>query len=389
MQKGSRLKLFFYALGGLVLLIGLWGFYLRFFVGEREAAYGSYVTWGLWVVMYIFFAAVSTGSFMVATLDHLFGIRLFRGTGRVALWASVVTLPAGLATIGMDLGHMERIWKVYLQPNFTSLLAQLVWGYTIFMGIALLALFLSLQIAKGKMKLSWLLRMVMAVGLFLSIFLSGAVGAFLGLNTGRETWHSAMLPAQFPIFALMSGIALMLIVLAWFMPGQEDRRPMQLRVLSIALAVLIVVKAYYLWTDYSSALYSGSPTARQAVDMVLFGRYGWFFWVLQLGVGMIVPLGFLIQDRFNQNKLWAGLTGLFVLIGMVVARANIILPALAIPELEGLATAFTGPHLGYDYFPSLMEWTVVLGVIGAATLAFLIGTDYLPLSSEKSQEVSS
>jgi molybdopterin-containing oxidoreductase family membrane subunit len=123
--------------------------------------------------------------------------------------------------------------------------------------------------------------------------------------------------------------------------------------------------------------------------MILFGRYGWFFWVLQLGVGMLVPLVFLVQDRFNQTRLWAGLTGLFVLVGMAVARANIILPALAIPELEGLAKAFTGPHLGYDYFPSLMEWTVVLGVIGAALLAFLIGTDYLPLSSEKSQEVSS
>lgn len=388
MGKGSRLKKFFYTLGGLVFLIGLWGFYLRFFVGEREANYGSYVTWGLWVVMYIFFASVSTGSFMVAALDHLLGIRLYKGTGTVALWATVVTLPAGLATIGMDLGHMERIWKVYLQPNFTSLLAQLVWGYTIFMFIALIALWLVLRSAKGQKMSSGLLRVIMAIGLFLSIFLSGAVGAFLGLNAGRESWHSAMLPAQFPIFALMSGIALMLVVLAWFMPNQDERRPTQLRVLSIVLAVLLVVKAYYLWIDYSQALYSGSPNARQAVEMILFGRFGWVFWVLQLGLGMLVPLVFLIQDRFNQSKLWTGLTGLFVLIGMGVARANVILPALVIPELDGLATAFFGPHLGYEYFPSLMEWLVVLGVIGAATLAFLIGTDYLPLFPEKSQEVS-
>ncbi|MFZ3079151.1 MAG: NrfD/PsrC family molybdoenzyme membrane anchor subunit [Bellilinea sp.] len=388
MSKGSRLKTFFYVLGALVLLVGLWGIYMRFAVGDREASYGSYITWGLWVAMYIFFSGVATGSFMVAALDHLLGVKLFKGTGTVALWITVVTLPAALVTIGLDLGHMERIWKVYTQPNFNSLLAQLVWGYTIFMIIALIALWLVVQRTKGKVKSNGLLRPTMGIGLFLAIFLSGGIGAFLGLNAGRESWNSAMLPAQFPIFSLMSGIAVMMIVLGWFMPIQDERHPMQLRVLSIALAILLVVKAYYLWTDYSQALYSGSPSARQVVDIILYGRFGWVFWVLQLGVGMVIPFLLLVLPRFNRNKLWVGIIGVLVLIGMGIARANIVFPTLATPELEGLATAFTGPHLGYDYFPSLMEWAVVLGVIGAATLAFLIGTDFLPLFPEKSQEVT-
>lgn len=390
MIKGSRPKMFFYALGGLALLIGLWGFYLRFFVGERDVNYGSYVVWGLWVAMYLFFAGLATGAFMIATLDHLFSVKLFKGTGNVALWGTVVTMPAALATIGMDLGHMERIWKVYFSPNFSSVMAQLVWGYSIFFLIALAALWLVVRIEKDTKEngRKVLLKVVMSVGLFLAIFLSGAVGALLGVNASRESWHAAALPAQFPVFSLMSGIALMLIVLGWFMPATDDRRPTQLQLLSIVLAILLVVKVYYLWTDYSQALYSGSPNARQAVELVLFGRFGWAFWLLQLGLGMLLPLVLLLQRRFNQNKLWVGLIGVFILIGMGVARANIIFPALSIPELEGLATAFYGPHLNYDYFPSLMEWAVLLGVLGATTLAFLIGTDYLPLFPEKSQEVS-
>lgn len=388
MIKGSRPKFFFYTLGGLALLIGLWGFYLRFFVGERDVNYGSYVVWGLWVAMYLFFAGLATGSFMIATLDHLFNVKLFKGTGSIALWATVVTMPAALATIGMDLGHMERIWKVYFSPNFSSVMAQLVWGYSIFFVIALVSLWLVIRTEKSHKVRKVLLSVVMAVGLFLAIFLSGGVGALLGVNAGRESWHSAALPAQFPVFSLMSGIAMMLIILGWFMPTQDERRHSQLRLLSIILGVLIVVKAYYLWTDYSQALYSGSPNAQQAVELVLFGRFGWAFWILQLGLGMLLPLVLLFQRRFNQNKLWVGIIGVVVLIGMGVARANIIFPALSIPELEGLATAFYGPHLNYDYFPSLMEWAVLLGVLGAATLAFLIGTDYLPLFPEKSQEAN-
>jgi protein NrfD len=324
---------------------------------------------------------------MIASLDHLLNVKLFKGTGTTALWATCVTMPAALATIGMDLGHMERIWKVFLQPNFSSVMAQLVWGYSIFTLITVISLWLTLLIEKGKKQFTGLRRLLMSIGLFLSIFLSGGVGALLGVNAGRESWHSAMLPAQFPIFSLMSGIALMMIILSWFMPSQDERRPIQLRVLSIALGILLIVKGYYLWTDYSQVLYSGSPNARAAVDIVLSGRFGWAFWLLQLGLGMLVPFGILIKEKFHINRTMAGLVGLFVLIGMGVARVNIVLPALAIPELEGLAAAFTGPHLGYDYFPSLMEWIVLIGVLGASTLAFLIGTDLLPIFPEKTQEV--
>ncbi len=376
------LKRTLYILGALAVLAGLYGFYSRLFVGERDVNYGSYVTWGLWVAMYLFFAGVATGAFMLATLDHLFNVKLFQGTGKYALWGALVTMPAALITIGFDLGHMERIWKVYLQPNFSSLLAQLVWGYTIFTLVIVLALWLT-----ARQRTSLAVKIMMAIGLFLAVFLSGGVGALLGVNASRPAWHVGMLPAQFPVFSLTSGIALMLILIGWLIPD-DGRRAQQLRFLGLAAIVLLVVKAYYLWTDYSLALYTGTPEASQAVNLVLFGRYGWAFWGLQLGLGMVVPLIVLIQPRYAQNGLWAGLMGVAVLIGFAVARANIIFPALAIPELEGLLTAFSGPHLNFDYTPSLMEWSVVAGVVGLATLAYLLGTDRLPLFKRTTAEMT-
>lgn len=126
------LKRLLYLAGTLGLLVGLWGLYDRLVYGHMHANYGSYVVWGLWVALYMFFAGVATGAFMLATLDLLFELPIFRGSGRMALWGSLVAMPAGLVAIGLDLGHMTRIWKVYLQPNFGSVMAQLVWGYTIF-----------------------------------------------------------------------------------------------------------------------------------------------------------------------------------------------------------------------------------------------------------------
>jgi len=70
-----------------------------------------------------------------------------------------------------------------------------------------------------------------------------------------------------------------------------------------------------------------------------------------------------------------GWMGLFVLLGFAVARANIVFPALTIEELGGLATAFSGPHLSFEYFPSLLEWSIIAGVSGGAALVILFGLE--------------
>lgn len=364
------LKRILYILGVAAFVFGLYGFYLRLFVGERDVNYGSYVTWGLWVAMYLFFAGVATGAYMLATLDYLFEISLFKGTGKFALWGALVTMPAALMTIGLDLGHYERIWKVYLQPNPFSLLAQMVWGYTIFLIVVALSLWLAMNNRRDRV-----MKALMVIGLFLAVFLSGGVGALLGINANRAYWHVGLLPAQFPVFSLASGVAFMLIVVGWFGRADNPQRSKQLWVLAILSVVLALVKVYFLWADFSQSLYSGLPDNVKAVQLVLFGPYAWAFWGLQIVLGTALPVLVLVQPRVAQNGLWAGLMGVFILIGFGVARANIVFPALAVPELEGLIAAFTGPHLNIDYFPSLMEWSVVSGVIGLATLAYVLGLD--------------
>jgi molybdopterin-containing oxidoreductase family membrane subunit len=372
-----------YVLALVALVLGVYGFWSRLAFGERDVAYGSYVNWGLWVAMYLFFAGLAAGSFMVATLDYVFDVPLFRGTGRYALWASVVTLPAALALIGLDLGHLERIWEVYLRPNFSSLLAQLVWSYSVFFLVALASLALAVRDNRR-----WL-KPVMAFGLVLAVFVSGGVGALLGVNAGQVSFHNAMLPAQFPVLNLMSGVAVLLAIVAFFgIVRDPERRDRVLRVLGLTLVVLLLAKSYFLWVDYSQVLYSTVPDAVAVAELVLFGPYAWAFWGLQVVLGILVPIAIVLWPRTRRTPAAMGLAGVLVLVGLAVGRTAIIFPALAIPELEGLGEAFTGPHLGFDYAPSLMEWSVTLGVVGLSALAYLVGTDRLPFLKSSSEVAS-
>lgn len=366
-----------YGLGGLALLVGLWGLYDRLAFGHMNAAYGSYVVWGLWVAMYLFFAGMAAGAFILATLDYLFNIPLFKGTGKVALWGALVSLGAALLSIWLDLGHLDRIWKVYLQGNIYSVMFQMVWGYTLF-GLIISG---SLLLALFQPHNRWL-KLLMGIGFVVALFVAGAVGALLGVQAARPFWHVGLFPVQFPVFGLASGAALMLLILGWFGPKDDPRRPQQLWVLGLLSVGLLIVKLYFTWADFSQSLYGNVPMNIEAVNQVLFGPYWWAFWILQMLIGTFIPIVVLTQPKLAKHNGWAGWMGLFLLVGYAVARGLILFPALTVPEFEELTTAFYDLHLTFDYFPSLMEWAVTVGIIGLSTLGFLVGLDRLALFTD-------
>ncbi|MDW8065888.1 MAG: NrfD/PsrC family molybdoenzyme membrane anchor subunit [Anaerolineae bacterium] len=367
-----------YGLAILAALFGLWGIYDRIAFGHQHATYGSYVVWGLWVALYLFFTGLAAGTFVFATLDYLFRVPLFARTGRLSLFLSLITLGAGLLHIWLDLGRPERIWKAYLQPNFNSVMNQIVWGYTIFGLIIVIMLGMSFQPQRYE---RWL-KVLSAIGLFLALFLSGGVGALLGVQAARPFWHVGLFPVQFPFFSLASGAALLLLVYGLFDRAANEHRRALLRTLAILTLVLQGIKLYFLWADFSQSVYGGMPMNVAAVNEVMFGRYWWAFWILQIFLGSIIPIAILLWPHLSTEPPWAALAGFLVLLGFAAARANIVFPALSVPELPQLIGAFHSSRLQFHYFPSLMEWAVSIGISGLIGLIFLIAYDRLPLRPE-------
>ncbi|MFN3929176.1 MAG: NrfD/PsrC family molybdoenzyme membrane anchor subunit, partial [Thermoflexus sp.] len=240
-----------YGLAILAVLFGLWGIYDRIVFGHQNADYGSYVVWGLWVALYLFFTGIAAGTFVFATLDYLFRVPIFARTGRLSLFLALISLGAGLLHIWLDLGRPERVWKAYLQPNFNSVMDQIVWGYTIFGLIILVMLGMSFQPQRYA---GWL-KLLSAIGLFLALFLSGGVGALLGVQAARPFWHVGLFPVQFPFFSLASGAALLLLVYGLFDRAANEHRRSLLRVLAILTLVLQLIKLYFLWADFSQSVY--------------------------------------------------------------------------------------------------------------------------------------
>ncbi|GFP21556.1 hypothetical protein HKBW3S06_00783 [Candidatus Hakubella thermalkaliphila] len=272
-----------WALVGLALLVGLWGLYERLAFGHESMAYGSYVVWGLWVAMYLFFAGISAGAFLVAVLNYLFDVKIFCGLGRLFLFASFLALIAGLLHIWFDVGHMGRVWRLFLTPSPSSVMVHMIWFYTAF--TILVVVILAVDLWQGSRRL---IKWLSALGIPVAIAFSGGVGALLGIQAARPFWHVGLFPVQFPVFSLASGVALVTLLVAVFVdetaPGQGQRNRHLLNVLGITTIVLTLVKLYFLWADFSQALYGGLPANVQAIEAVLFGPHWWAFWISGLQI---------------------------------------------------------------------------------------------------------
>jgi molybdopterin-containing oxidoreductase family membrane subunit len=290
-----------WALAIVAFVVGLYGVWMRLTTGHVNVAYGSYVLWGLWVAMYLFFVGTAAGLFLIAALDVPLRVRAFAGVAPVALLGALVSLGAGLAQIWLDLGWMDRIWNVYFSPNFNSVMALITWGYTLFGLLILVALYLTLRGVNQR-----LLNLLMWIGIPLALYLSGGVGALLGVESSRLFWHVGLFPAQFPVFAVASGVAVMLVVIGLLDAEKSPQCDELLRILAFAMIALQVVKLYFLWADYSQSLYGGVPENVAAVNAVLFGPWAWAFWILQIGVGTLVPLIILAVPSLAKQPALAG-----------------------------------------------------------------------------------
>ncbi|MFO3797028.1 MAG: hypothetical protein ACK8QZ_07055, partial [Anaerolineales bacterium] len=72
-------------------------------------------------------------------------------------------------------------------------------------------------------------------------------------------------------------------------------------------------------------------------------------------------------------KTALAVSGALAALMAITAKLNLVIPALVVPEFEGLRTAYVGPGLSLDYFPTSSEWLVALWAVSLAGLIFLAG----------------
>lgn len=385
---------------------GAGGVFLRLTTGHELANYGSYVPWGLWVAAYVYFSGLSAGAFLISTLVYAGGVRRLEPVAKVGLFTALITLLMGLMMIWFDLGHSERAWEVFVYGNRQSMMAWMIWLYTAYMAVLVVANWFAFradlaEIAAGdgvRARIAQLLtfgrtgtgdlarerdartlRVLAIVGIPVVIAFNGGSGALFGVLAARPFWNASIFPIASIVGALASGTALLAFIAAFTSPQRNTASHREL-VWFLGRLVLALTALYLLleWAEFSIGIYGSVPTETKPYEEILTGPYWWVFWFVHLGAGAALPL-FLLLTRPRSVPL-IGLAGGLVAATFIAVRLNIVIPGLVVPQLEGMDKAFVDGRLTFEYFPSVMEWLVLLFVVSAGVAMFYVGSKLLPLT---------
>lgn len=369
MLRSSKVLLPVVATATVLGLIGLWD---RVASGERNLTFGSYIPWGLWLGLYVYLVGVSAGAFIVAALHYVFRVSVLERPARLALPIALVTLGSGLFLVLLDLGHIERFWELFTRTSFSSILGSMVWAYSIY-GLVLIAMLVA--VARGRVATA---RWLALAGIGIVITFAGGEGALFGVVGARSTWNSGLQPIRFLLTAMAGGLAVVSLAMVLFRRWPADAGDAGARRwLGRTLLTLVAVYALVEFAELSVAMYTRIPAVVDAHWLALAGPYWWVFWIVQLAIGVVIPVALLAAPgEVGPTRL--GVAAAAAALGLAGAKQNIILPGLAVPELRGLPDAFVDPRLSVTYFPGLTEWLVAIGVVGAAALAFILAVELLP-----------
>lgn len=392
---------FLTVLGFIGLLVGMFGMADRFTYGHLHAGYGSYVPWGLWVVFYLFFVGLTAGAFLITILTYLFGVKRLESIGPLSAFTVLVALTCELIFISLDLGHMFRIYRFLISPNFSSLMTWFGLFTTLMLIIYLLECFFLLrgklvQWSQEDRKGKFLYRVLSLyketytaedrdrdhrivhtlsiISLPVGLLFYGTNGAFFAILQNRPIWNSALTPLLFILSALLSGGALITFLISVFQRDEAVVKFLGRTVFSI-LVVFILLEIIQFFIGYQT----GTTAIVTSLNSIISGPHAWTFWIAHLLFGSLIPLILFISAPGSTKALtWACF---LIFITFAAVRYNFLIPDLSVYKLEGLENTFFHQRLRSSYTPTLNEWLVSIWIISFGLLAFIFGTRWLPILS--------
>jgi molybdopterin-containing oxidoreductase family membrane subunit len=350
------------------LLIGFGSFVYQWSNGLGVTGLSNTITWGLYIVAFMFLVGVSAGGLIVVAGAELVGSHRFAHLNRLAVVCSVAAVATAAGTILPDLGRPQMAWKMLAQPNITS---PLVWDMMvlfIYLAIGLIDLWILTRVPVSAKAL----RIMAIVSLPVAILVHSVTAWIFGLLVARPFWNTPILAPLFISSALVSGTALVLVT-AWvvervtdFVVGAEVFEGLRK-----LLVWFIAADAFLLFTEVMTTFVSGEPDHREQLDILLTGRLAPVFWS-EIILGLALPALILILPRTRARIGWLVTAGILLLMGVFAKRINILLAAEFEP-LVGLAPGIPGGRPGQEFRPDevyIPTW-VELGVLVGMAAFFL------------------
>ncbi len=330
-------------------------------VTEGHASFNtsSDVAWGAPIAYYLFFLLASSGLSIIASLDTVFGIRVFYPIAKRCVWLSIITLVTGFSLLALELGHPFRM--LWAMPTGLQLQSPMWWMGVLYSIDLVLLCIKFYQLHRGDWESKFTHHLSVA-SFVVCILAPGTLGLVFGMMAMRPAWYSPVMPMYFILTGFATATAFML-----FIGSLERRGPgiaPEVRVLNdevlprlFFLAALAVIAMRVgqiitgLWSNFE-----GMEAHWRALRHPLF--------YVEV-CGFVLSLALVSRAAWRASPAVQFLAAVIFMIAMFGARLELLIVGQEVPLFKGYWAGYT------DYWPSFTEWMLV--PLGMGMFLFLYG----------------
>lgn len=316
------------------------------------------IAWTVLIVVYPYLTGLVAGASSVSVLYTGAGLKEYKPVSRLALLAAfafMITVPIVLLS---HLGHPERALGAMITPNFASAFSMFGYFAMLYSFILFLEIWFEFRVynvlqarnSTGLKRLfyrsltlfdnnisteaqefdhRWLRRIVI-FSIIGAHGLHGYVGFVFSSLKSREWWSSELTIVIFVISAVVSGIAvvmLMYLVVSAFRKSKPDEAC--LRGLCFYLMIFAIFTLFLEGVEFISLVYKAKEGIDLIIDYVL-GPMFYRFFVVQFFIGAIVPITILFwiwRAKPSGTKLIVATSTVSVLalIQVFMMRYNVVI----------------------------------------------------------------
>ncbi|HEY6075169.1 MAG TPA: NrfD/PsrC family molybdoenzyme membrane anchor subunit, partial [Anaerolineales bacterium] len=213
------------------------------------------------------------------------------------------------------------------------------------------------------------------IGLGLSSLHQSSLGATYGVIKARPFWFKPEMSVLFMFSALVGGISLTLFLsmLSARLTSRAKINDALIERVANFVGYLLIGYFYFRAWDALSVTYTYDPGRNEGLHVMTKGPLSFNFWVVEMLLGILLPMVLLLWSRTRINPFWRMLALALVASGVVAYRWDINLSGFLVlmPYLPNAAIEYT------HYVPALVEWVAALGIVAYGMTAFTLGVRFL------------
>jgi predicted membrane protein len=338
--------------------------------------------WGLLIVLYPYLTGLVAGAFILASLERVFNVKALQPVYRLSLLSALAFLFVAPLPLLAHLGYPQRSFEMFLTPHTQSAMAMFGFVYAWYLMVVLLleiwfdyrkdivtwsrekrgiSKYLYRILSLGAMDMSKesilfdrkIGKFITIIGIPSAFLLHGYVGFIFGSIKANPWWSSVLMPIVFLFSAIVSGIALILVIYMITTLFRWKQMDMScLNKLAEFLIYAMIVDFSLELLDFIQRLYE-SEESINILSQMISSRLFISLIISQIILGGIIPMVALVWARFGRvpdemRRIAYFLAAILVQVGIFSTRWNVVIGGqLFSKSLRGL-TVYKVELLGLE-----------------------------------------